>query len=116
MSGKRYDPETQRVVARIRQLVKKYGTAKTAEMTGRTRASISQIKHGHRHNPAKQKKHSQSRKASSELTINSLELKKSHTPIVCRRCNGATTLVTKTLLCVECELFELAKSGVIHIG
>ena len=115
MSGKRYDPETQRVVARIRQLVKKYGTAKTAEMTGRTRANVSQIKHGHRHNPDKQKKHKQQpSKPNGSVTVDSLELRRVN--IRCRRCNQDTSLVTKTLLCVECELFELAKSGLIQIG
>ena len=100
MSG-RYDPETIRTVQRIRKLVRKYGTNKTAEMTGRTPGSVSQIKHGTRH------------KHTGALTINALELRKVRGKKLCRRCGDSMLLMSRTGLCVECEVLELHKQGLI---
>jgi hypothetical protein len=99
----RYDPETIRVVLRIRKLIKQYGTSKIAEMVGRTASSVSQIKHGTRH------------KHTGALTINNLELQKVLNKL-CRRCGESMQLVCRTGLCVECELLELHKQGLILIG
>lgn len=103
MSG-RYDPEVIRDVQRVRKLVRKYGTNKTAEMTGRTPGSVSQIKHGTRH------------KHTGALTINSLELRYvTGKKCLCRRCGDPMRLVARTGLCVKCELIELGKQGLILI-
>lgn len=101
---KRESIESAKVVARIRQLLKTHSISQTARIVGRSPASVHQIKHGQRHNNKK------------DLTINSLCLLRTTPGFKCRCCGNSVLLATKSLLCVECELFDLNKQGLIRIS
>lgn len=94
------DSDTLLIVARIRKLLQTHGVNETARIVGRTAASISQIKNGQRH------------ANTGQLLVRDLGVRRG-TGLKCRRCDRAAILFAKSNLCVECELLELAKLGII---
>ena len=96
------DADTVTEITRVRELISKYGvTTKAARLSGRTLANLSQIKNGHRH------------KHTGSIRLESLELRFSTK--LCRRCGQEAGIITKTMLCIKCDLKDLARRGVIVI-
>lgn len=89
-------------IAKVRQLIAKYGiNTKTAELTGRTKGNLSRIKNGNRH------------KHTGAIPLSSLDLR--YSTKLCRRCGEVAGIVTKTNLCIKCDLRQLAIQGAIAI-
>lgn len=90
-------------VERIRELIKTHGVCKTARMTGRAKSTISRIKNGTRHSLTVKK----------DLTVDSLKLRKLPELKLCRRCGDGRRIFSQTGVCIECELIDLARRGLL---
>lgn len=99
------DIEMVKTIARIRKLLADgYTLTKVAELTGWTKHRLWYIKEGRVHNK-------------TSLPLNELDLRKPRTTnICCRRCGEPPRIFAKSGLCIECELFELAKLGLVVIS
>lgn len=96
------DADTVAEIARLREIIAKYGiTNKAALMAGRTKMSLSLIARGIRHGRV------------GSIRIESLELR--YSDKLCRRCGNVAGIITKTMLCIVCDLRDLARQGVIEI-
>lgn len=96
------DADTVATIVRVREIIKEYGvTNKAAKLTGRSLASLSYIKNGQRH------------KHTGAIRVESLNLR--YSSKLCRRCGEVAGIITKTMLCIKCDLIDLAKQGVIQI-
>lgn len=96
------DADTVAEIVRVRELIAKYGISnKTKQLTGRSFANLSHIKNGHRH------------KHTGSIRVESLELR--YSTKLCRRCGQVAGIITKTMLCIVCDLKDLARQGVIVI-
>lgn len=100
--------EARIVVAKIRELAKVYKERgrinKIARMVGWERRRVWKVLQ------------ELSYADKSAATIESLGLRRLTLAKLCRRCGEPTTLFTSNSLCVECELNELCKHGVITIA
>lgn len=93
--------ESIRTVKRLRELIPKIGPARAAEQTGCSKAYATYVHQG-------------KRGAGLEAsTIDSLGLRRSSK--FCRRCSKPAVIVTRSCLCIVCELLELAKQGLVSI-
>lgn len=103
--GYTYDPETVRVVARVRKLLADgYTLSAIAGLTGWTKDKIWKIKAGRRHRQV-------------SLPLNELKLRKpSRQGVLCRKCGHPPRIFAQSGLCVECELFEMHKIGLVVIS
>lgn len=90
-------------VERIRELIKIHGVCKTARIVGRAKSTVSRIKNGTRHSLTVKK----------ELTVDSLKLRKLPELKLCRRCGEARRVFSQTGVCIECEVIDLARRGLI---
>lgn len=93
-----------RVIARIRELTAKgYRLSNIEKLTGWSKQRIWNVQNGKSHE-------------TTSLPINELELRKpSSSGVKCRRCLEPARIFCKSGLCVQCELFELAKVGMVVI-
>lgn len=95
--------EVQLEIERIRTLIKTHGVNETARIVRRSRQNISNIKNGVRHRERK------------EVTVQALGITRRIGGKLCRRCGESHTLFGQSGLCIECDLLELARRGIISI-
>ena len=98
------DQELIRVITRIRELTSKGYTLKDIEkLTGWSSQRVWNVQNGVRHKRV-------------TMSLNDLKMKKpSSSGILCRRCGEPGRIFCESGLCVQCELFELAKVGICII-
>lgn len=99
------DQELVRTVARIRKYLDEgYTLTQITKLTGWPKDRVWRVKEGVCH-------------AKTSLPINELELQKpSSSGVRCRKCGDTARIFCKSLLCVQCELFELDKLGLVVIN
>ena len=93
--------EAIRTARRLRELVPQVGPTAAAEEVGVAKSYASMVANG------------KTGKGLLALTIDSLGLRRSSK--LCRRCSEKAVIVTKSHLCIVCELLELAKEQLITI-
>lgn len=98
------DLETIRTLARIRKLLDDgYRIKEVEKLTGWSKQRIWNTKNG----VSNQK---------TSLPLNELNLRKPSRPgILCRKCGEAPRIFCKSGVCLECEIVELAKIGLVVI-
>lgn len=92
-------------VARIRKLLAEgRGLTEIEKLTGWSKHRVWYLKEGRTHEK-------------TSLPINELDLRKPNSSrALCRRCGDTARIFAKSNLCIECELFELAKLGLVVIS
>lgn len=99
------DLELIKIVARIRKLYADgYKIVEISKLTGWSRERIWYVKEGINY-------------PKLSLPINELDLRKpANESSLCRRCGNRARIFAKSNLCIECELFELSKLGLVVIS
>ena len=97
--------ELVQIIARIRKLIADgYTLTEVARLTGWSKHRVWYVKEGRTHEK-------------TSLPVNELNLVKPSIPgKLCRRCGEPPRIFTKGGLCIECELFDLAKIGLVVIS
>lgn len=96
------DPvQTAILIARLRELVKTHSQSEVARRLGISQPLVNLVVKGIRH------------KNTGAIVLNDLGLKRSDK--LCRRCGERAILVTKSAVCLTCEVLELVKLGLVNL-
>lgn len=100
------DTQLLQTLARVRKLLNEgYTLNKISNLTGWTKHRIWKVKHNYRGYHSK-----------TSLPINSLELQRPSRPgILCRKCGEPARIFVKSKICLQCEIFEMSKLGLVVI-